>query len=286
MEKKSLNEARKRFQQIVEYVDASGAYNINEVGEDENPQGGQGPAPVPSMGGGAPEGGAPDMGGGDPNMMGGDPSMGGGAPEGGDPNAMGGDPNAEGGAPDMGGDPSMGGGQGAEGFDPQGPDADLGGNSPDAIGGDPNATEDDNEEVIDVDELVDKQEEALSKIDKIEKVYQKNMDAFKEILSALKQDREERKSEMASMRADMEKRNPTPEQKMTLRAQKSVPFSDTVENYWQTEAPSNYSTEDDENGENMPEYQITKDDIDNFTDYASVAKDMDEPRTLKDYWDL
>ena len=84
MEKNNLivEEAKKRFQQITEYVVSQGSRQVLEADDEtEEPQG--------------------DMGGEDPNAMGGDPNMMGGDPNamGADPNMMGGDPNAMGGEP-------------------------------------------------------------------------------------------------------------------------------------------------------------------------------------------
>ena len=53
--------------------------------------------------------------------------------------------------------------------------------------------------------------------------------------------------------------------------------------YMNNYAPENYSDEDDNNGEGDMQYQITKDDIDRFTDYNSIAKDLDiEHQGLRD----
>lgn len=240
------------------YEYTSVASTLNEEGDDDemmNPNGGgnQMPGGPDAMGG--PEQGGGMMPQGGPDAMGG-PNMGG--PENG-PDAMGGGMDAS--APDMGS-----GGEAPEGFSPEGDGSQLGA-TPET---DPNAQEDSDEEVIDVDELVDSQEDTERKIDRLSHKFEKvinMMDKFEELI-----DNNNRK--MEELKADMEKRNPTPEEKMTMRSVQSKPFSTTPEEYWRTEAPANYSIEDDKNGEEMPEYKITKADIDNINDWQSISNSM------------
>jgi hypothetical protein len=259
--KRIVNEYKEKFQHLVEYTNAGSAFKVNEDGEDPNMMGAD-----PSMGG-APMG-DPSMGGA-PGMdagMGADPSMGadpnmGGAPMG-DPNAMGGDPNM------MGADANMGGG--VEGFNPQGAGS--------SMGTDPNM-EGEEEEVIDVDELVNKQDETAEKIDKLASSFDKLVDTMKSFKDMVDSSNER----MESLKAEIERRNPTPVEKLSLRSGNGYPFNQTPDEYWQTkQATSNYSTEDDNNGADDPQYQITKDEIDNFNDYASVAKDLTNDFNLRD----
>ena len=246
MNKKEYIEKFNRL--ILEYTSPS--FNVEEDGEDDMAQGG---APDAGMAPGGDMGGAPDAGmdggmGGDPSAMGGD--------MGGDPNAMGGDPNAAGG--------DMGGGEATppEGFQPQGVDPNAGldgmGGDPNAqpgmdagMGGDPNAMGGD-DEVIDVDDLTDSQEETEKKVDALS-------GKFERLMSSLD---------------GLEKRNPTPLQRMTMRSTKSAPYSMTPNEYMNNYAPDNYSDADDNNGADDPQYKITKGDIDDFTDYSSIAKDL------------
>ena len=261
---------------LYEYVNAAGSYDVSEEGEEE-----MGGAPMdgdPAMGGEGPNDGMEGMGG-DP-AMGGDPSMGGG-----DPNAgmegMGGDPA-------MGGDPSMGGGQGPEGFDPQGGDPNAG---MEGMGGDPGMTGGEtmqsDDEVIDVDDLTKSQEQAEKKIDKMNDKFEKLMGAV-ETLIAQNKEMERREAEakaefQAEFQAELEKRIPTPKQRMTMRSTKSAPYSMSPNEYMNNYAPENYSDADDNNGADDAQYQITKDDIDRFTDYNSIAKDLDiEHQGLRD----
>lgn len=232
---------------LYEYVNAAGSYDVSEEGEEEM-------------------GGAP---------MDGDPAMGGETP------------NA--GMEGMGGDPAMSGGQGPEGFDPQGGDPNAG---MEGMGGDPAMSSDpamsgetmqSDDEVIDVDDLTKSQEQAEKKIDKMNDKFEKLMGAV-ETLIAQNKEMERREAEAkAEFQAELDKRIPTPKQRMTMRSTKSSPYSMSPNEYMNNYAPENYSDADDNNGADDAQYQITKDDIDRFTDYNSIARDLDiEHQGLRD----
>lgn len=259
---------------LYEYVNAAGSYDVSEEGEEEMGN-------DSAMGGGDPSMGSGDtsMGGGDPAMNGGDPSMGGG-----DPSMSGGDPSIGG------GDPAMGGGQSPEGFNPQGgdPNAGMEGMGGDTgMGGDPGIaggeTMQSDDEVIDVDDLTKSQEQAEKKIDKMNDKFEKLMGAV-ETLIAQNKEMERREAEAkAEFQAELDKRIPTPKQRMTMRSTKSSPYSMSPNEYMNNYAPENYSDADDNNGADDAQYQITKDDIDRFTDYNSIARDLDiEHQGLRD----
>ena len=259
-----LRENYESFRRLVEYTNAGPSGVMAEEGDENQPDPMDGPDP--SMGGGAPAG--PDP------MAGGDPSMGGGmdAGMGGDPGMMGGDPSM-GGAPAgpdaMGGDPSMGGGeaQPPQGFSPQGGEQEQLGATPET---DPNQEE---EEVIDVDDLTNSQEETEKKIDALSDKFERligMLDGFEKQIDSSNE-------RMETLKAEIEKRNPTPVEKMSLRAKNSYPFNITPDEYWKDkEATSNYSPDDDNNGADDPVYQITKDDIDNISDWNQIYKSLDD----------
>ena len=250
---------------VLEYTNVAGAFDVSEDGEED-------------MGNGPSMGGDPAMGG--DSAMGGDPSMGGDSSMGGDP-AMGGDPS-------MSGDPSMGGGpnggQGAEGFNPEGGDPNMGldgmGGQDSMNGGDTMQTDD---EVIDVDDLTKSQEKAEEKIDKMNAKFEKLMGAVETLIKQNKERERQEAEAAAQMKAELEKRIPTPQQRMTMRSTKSAPYSMTPNEYMNNYAPENYSDADDNNGADDMQYKITKDDIDRFTDYNSIANDLDiEHQGLRD----
>lgn len=255
---------------LVEYV--SPRDGVDEVGEDPNAMGGadQNMGGDPNaMGGADPNA----MGGADPNAMGGtDPSMGG------DPNAMGDDPNAMGGAdPSMGGDPNaMGGGQSPEGFAPQGVDQGM---AMDGMGGDQNAmgggdTPGPDDDVIEIDDLTDAQEDTEHKVDALTSKFERLMSSIDSIEQRINDIDAHTNQYLGSLKGEMEKRNPTPLQRLTMRSTKSSPYSMTPNEYMNNYAPENYSDESDNNGADDPQYKITKGDIDDFVDYNSIAKDI------------
>lgn len=272
-------EYKKKFKRcILEYTNAAGAFDLEEAGEED-----------PMAAGGAPAPGA------DP--MGGDP-MGGGAPAapGGDP--MGGDPMSDG-APAPGGDPMGGapadGGQAPQGFEPQGVDPNagldgMGGTDPNAAApADPNAAapadgaaSGEEEEVINVDDLTDSQEETEHKVDALSHKFEKLMGALDSIEKRIDSIDTHTNEYLGSLKAEVEKRNPTPMQRLTMRSTKSSPYSMTPNEYMDKYAPENYSDESDNNGADDPQYKITKADIDNFTDYNSIAKEFDGKMGLRD----
>ena len=258
-----LSEDIKRYQQILEYVNLSG--HLEEDGEDPNTDpNAMGGAPAPG-GDPAAMGGAP---GGDPNAMGGDPNAMGGAP-GGDPNAMGGDPNAE--------------SNGVEGFDPQaGADADPAAANPamDDAGAmeDPMADmggeepgPDDN--VIDIDDLTTAQDETNQVVmdlnDKFEKLLGV-VDKFERFI-------DKNDNEIASLKQELEKRNPTPIEKLDLRTvNDSYPFNVKPNDYWkEKEETSNYRVGGDEM--EVPEqYDLHQSDVDDVRNWKEIADSLDD----------
>lgn len=242
---------------ITEYTNMAAAYDVSEAGEEEVPVG----PPDTPPGDNSAAAGAGNAG----NGMGG-------APEGGAMDAA----MPEGGMEEP--------AQGADGFNPQGaaPDEGLpgmGGQQP--MEQPSGASEGD--EVIDVDDLTKSQEESEKKIDAMNDKFDKLMDGIKALIRMNKERDEREKEREEALRAELEKRVPTPQQRLTMRTAKSGPFSMTPDEYMSKYAPDNYSPESDNNGADDPQYQITKRDIDNMTDYEAIAKELDaEHRGLKD----
>lgn len=240
------NKDNRMTKSILEYISLD--TSLSEQGDDQD---------IQSQGG-------PDMGMEDPGM--GDPT-GGQDPGMGDP--MGGQ------------DPGMnqgGEGQAAppEGFAPQGGDQ-MGSGLPGMDGGESMEGEEDftqeqpGDEVIDVDELTDSQEDTEHKIDALSSKFSKlldKLDAFEEKING--NDRN-----IEALKSELEKRNPTPVEKMTLRSKNAYPFNVTPDEYWEDkEATSNYSTEDDNNGADDEVYQITKSDVDNISNWPEISKSL------------
>lgn len=255
----------KKFNLINEYYKRNG-YIISEAGvpdptmdmgnnpmDNENPMGGQNQG-LPQED----ENGMNDLMG-DNNSMGGQDQ---GLPQGGE-------------NMDMGMDQGMS--QGAEGFDPQG-----------QIEKDPSMSQapidsTETEEVIDVDDLTDSQEDTEKKVDllmdKFDKLF-KMIGSFEEKIN-------QSDDNINSLKQEIEKRNPTNIEKMSMRSKGGYPFNVSPDEYWDDkEKTSNYSTEDDMNGENQAQYRITKNDVDNITDWASISKSLDEDGMFKNLKDI
>ena len=233
-----IEEAKKRFQTIMEYVVSQGTV-LEADEETEEPQEQMGGEMDPNMGN-------------DPAAMGGgmDPNMGN------DPAAMGGEM-----------DPNM---SGPEGFSPQ--DMPLDGGMEQSTDG---VTEpmQDGDEVIDVDDLTNAQEETeaeVSKInDKFDKVL-KAIGAFEELLRS-------NDEKIEGLKSEFEKRNPTQVEKLSMQTAKSYPFNVKPEEFWaEKEATSNYSTEDDQNGVKQGQYVITAKDIAGETNWKEIADSLDD----------
>jgi hypothetical protein len=251
----------KKYNLINEYYKKNG-YIITEADNAQNDMNGQEQMMDEPMGDDIPQGNSPmgeqpmpDMGMGD--MMGGDLTQG------------------EQPMPDMGMDNSMP--QGAEGFDPQG-----------QVGQDPAMSQNpidsgENEEVIDVDDLTNSQEETEHKVDSLTNKFDKLFQMIGSFEEKLKQSDEN----INALKQEIEKRNPTQIEKMSLRSKDGYPFNVSPDEYWnEKEQNSNYSSDDDENGINQQQYQITKNDVDNMTDWASISKSLENTGAFKNLKDL
>lgn len=246
-------------------------------------------------------GGADPMaaGGADPMAGGADPMAGGAA--GADPmagGAAGADPNAAGGAAPAGGAaggvPPVQTGM-APAADPNAA-ADADPNATADPNADPNAETDpaadpaameDNTEAEDagvdeekIDELEKTQKELKEKMEGVDHRFQEMAETMSRIESLLNSHTEH----LESFEKEFEKRNPTDTEKITMRQTKSAPFDETIEDNIE-KMPDNYSPEDDNDGVGEPKYQITAREIDDTTDWANIAKSLDDrmhPTSLTD----
>ena len=236
------------------------------------------------------------MGGQDPNAMGG-----GGMPQ--DPNGMGGqdqnamgeqDPNAMGG--DM-NDPMGGGGmpQGPNGMDGQDPNA-MGGADPMADMGmnDPMGEEpEDNGETIDIDGLTKAQDKLNVKQNHIGRDLSKvdtRIDTLIDTINNLLSKVDSNNSEIESLKAEFEKRNPTQTEKLNLRSLDSYPFNVKPNEYWAEKArQGGYEAYADNDEPTTKEYVITNDDVDNPSDDIAntfFKIDDDDIQTLEKMFNI
>lgn len=246
-----LEDAAKRFRMLCEYT-----FNITEDdGEDdmnmEEPQGGEMPKGEEGI-----EQSTPDMSGMPQNNA----------------------DSSNGVQPDMmDGNSTEGGEQGAPGFNPQGQEGEMtdGGGMPE-MGSDIDTMSSD-DEVIDVDDLTQSQEETEEKVDDIQVSMEKGFEKLLGVVSKLDKMIDASTANMEQIKQEIEKRNPTPLEKLNMRAANdSYPFNVSPDDYWkEKEATSNYRI-GGENEEDAPQYTITQGDIDNITDFQTISKELDD----------
>lgn len=263
MKKKSIYEsqvsrdAAKRFRMLCEYT-----FNITEDDGEENiPE-----EPQDEMGNDMPK---DNMGGGMPQDNMNEPHMNGNAPQG--------NMNPQGAMPD---NQMMGGNEnGVTGFNPQENPMDGEQNAPadmdmGEMDTEPMQPED---EVIDVDELTQAQEETEEKVDDMQSYMGKGFKKLLNVVNKLDQMINNSIANMENIKQEIEKRNPTPMEKLNMRAANdSYPFNVSPNDYWASkEATSNYRI-GGEDEEDAPQYTITQGDIDKMTDFQKISKDLSD----------
>lgn len=138
------------------------------------------------------------------------------------------------------------------------------------------------DEVIDVDDLTDSQEETEKKVDALTGKFERLMASLDGIEKRISDIDTHTNEYLGRLESEFDKRNPTPMQRMSMRSTKSAPYGMTPNEYMNNYAPENYSDADDNNGADDPQYKITKGDIDDFTDYSSIANEFNGKMGLKD----
>lgn len=199
----------------------------------------------------------------DPSMMAGmDPNAMAAGMQGADPNAMGAgmpmaDPNAGGmGAQDM-ADPSM-----MAGADLN---ADMGAD-PSMMGGDDaNAQVGPDDEVVDIDKLTRAQETTEYKVDALSDKFSKVIAALDKFDTAVKDNNDK----IESLKAEIERRNPTQEEKLSARTAQSGPYVETPK-------------PEDETKDKL--YTITTDDIENVNTTDAFKSIADYPHSFVDFF--
>ena len=262
LKENNLLEAHKHFMRLSEaYIPTVlPEEEIEEAGEDMQDPNAMGGNPN-AMGGMPADGGMPQ----DPNAMGGADPMGGE-----DPNAMGGqDPMAGGANPNAMGEDPM-----ASGADPnaQDPMADpMGGDMGDDPMGDPMGEEPaDDGETIDIDGLTQAEDKLNVKqnrigrdLSKVDNRITTLIDTINNLLTKV----DSNNSEIESLKAEFEKRNPTQTEKLNLRSLDSYPFNVKPNEYWAEKAKEGgYEAYSDNDEPTTKEYVITNDDVDNPSD--------------------
>lgn len=256
LKKNNLLEAHKHFMRLSEaYIPTVlPEEEIEEAGEDMQDPNAMGEDPN-AMGGMLGDGGMSQdpnaMGGGDPNAMGGQDPMAGGA----DPNAMGRDPMAGGEDPNT-QDPMA---------DPMG--SDMGADPMEDPMGEEQA---DDGETIDIDGLTQAEDKLNVKQNRIGRDLSKvdnRITALIDTINNLLTKVDSNNSEIESLKAEFEKRNPTQTEKLNLRSLDSYPFNVKPNEYWAEKAKEGgYEAYSDNEEPTTKEYVITNDDVDNPSD--------------------
>lgn len=130
------------------------------------------------------------------------------------------------------------------------------------------------DEVINVDDLTNAQEETEEKVEDVHITMEKGFEKILDIINQLDKKINISTSNMEDIKREIEKRNPTPLEKLNMRATNdSYPFNVKPNEYWEEkEKTSHYRVGDDNN--EKEEYVITQKDIDNVTDFAQISKEL------------
>ena len=263
LKENNLYEAHKKFMRIAEGFGYSEA--IEEADDEENQQDDMSVGAAmgqDSTNDGAPIGGEQmPMGQGD--MSGGDPmgqdSMNDGAPIGGEQMPMG--------QGDMSGGAPIGGEQ-----MPMGQDAMAGSSNGD--------------EVIDVNDMVKAQEKTNDKVNSVGRdlgTVDKRIEKLLGALESMQGVIDKNNAEIASLKSEFEKRNPTQTERLNLRSLDSYPFNVRPDDYWREKGRnSNYSAYSDNDESPTNEYEITNDDVRDVND--DIANTFDIPEdSIQDF---
>lgn len=256
-----LEEAVKRFNMLCEYSyfnSETGQTSLNEEGEDDEqqPQGGQ----------------MPPQGQGQEQM----PPQGGQMPQGGEQM-----PQGEQMPPQDGQMPPQG--QGQEQMPPM-PQFPQGGEQmPPEDEIEDIDIEQEGDEVIDVDDLTQAQEASEEKIDDVNNKLQSLIDFTSKFIQAI--DNNDKKID--ALKDELERRNPSQEEKLEIRSQAGVPYTESPQEFWVDKMRSNpnYNVSFDNGGTKdgeEEEFTITDSDIKGADD-RTVSKTFDIPKKLSDY---
>jgi len=265
LKENNLFEAHMRYMRAL--GESFGYSPLEEADDDQDQQ-----QNMPGTPGQDPMGGMPD-----PNA-GGMPNQNGGMPPMADPNANGMPGPDGGGMPDPNGPmPSD------DNAIPQGPE-ESGPMGDDAFGMDEEEPKEE-DDVIDVDDITNAQEKTNDKVNAVGRDLGKVDSRIEKLLGAIENLQtmfDKNNQEIADLKSEFEKRNPTQTEKLNLRSLDSYPFKIKPTDYWKDKTNnSNYSAYADNGEPTTQEYVITNDDVDDFTereiaDTFNIPDDFDQ----------
>jgi TolA-binding protein len=142
------------------------------------------------------------------------------------------------------------------------------------------------EDVIDVDDLTQSQEATEYKIDGVNDKISALLQVTSKFVDALK----DNEQQIQDLKKEIERRNPTPEERMNIRSQSSYPYGETPRDYWdrKREENPNYNVIYDNDispKDEDKEFEIRREDLENL-DKRSLADSLEFPKELRDYLDF
>ena len=203
--------------------------------------------------------------------------MSGGVPMGGEQMPMGQDATNDG-AP-------MGGEQMPMGQDATNGEVPMGGEQM-PMGQDAMASSSNGDEVIDVNDMVKAQEKTNDKVNSVGRdlgTVDKRIEKLLGALESMQGVIDKNNAEIASLKSEFEKRNPTQTERLNLRSLDSYPFNVRPDDYWREKGRnSNYSAYSDNDESPTNEYEITNDDVRDVND--DIANTFDIPEdSIQDF---
>ena len=144
--------------------------------------------------------------------------------------------------------------------------------------------EQEGDEVIDVDDLTQAQEASEVKIDGIDDKLQNLINFTSKFIQAI--DANDKKID--ALKAELERRNPSQEEKLEIRSQAGVPYTESPQEFWVDKMRNNpnydvsFDNEPSKSKNDEEEFTITDADIKGADD-RTISKSFDVPKKLSDY---
>ena len=140
----------------------------------------------------------------------------------------------------------------------------------------------DGDEVVDIDTLTQSQEASEYKIDGVDEKLTQLLGVIDHLTTALNQ----HDAKIDDLKSEIEKRNPTEEERLNIRSQSSYPYSVQPKEYWdEKQKDSNYNVMYDNDvpaNKEQEKYTFKKSDL-NGIDDRTIALSMEKPFKVGDY---
>ena len=116
---------------------------------------------------------------------------------------------------------------------------------------------------LDVTELVKGSQEAKASADEANAKIERLMDMVDQLENQLTS-MSQISTKIDGLEQELEKRMPTPDEKVGLRSMDSYPYNIKLSDFWSDKQDSPYSEDDDEEKDEEGNYTLTNDDVDNY----------------------